>query len=264
MKIGIIGLGNMADAVIGGMLKKEIVTKEEITGSAATEQTVRRMAEKYGIKTTRDNRAVAGNAQVLILAVKPQFLETVIGEIRDDVREETLLVTVAAGKSIDWYEKSFGRPIRLVRCMPNTPALVGEGCTAVCPNQSVSEEEKAYVLQLMGSFGRTCLIPESRMDAFSAVAGSSPAFVFLFLEALADGGVAAGMTREESIQAAAQAMLGSARLLLETGRHPGTLKDMVCSPGGTTIQGVRALERAGIRGAVMDAVDACVERAKQL
>ena len=112
MKIGIIGLGNMADAVIGGMLKKEIVTKEEITGSAATEQTVRRMAEKYGIKTTRDNRAVAGNAQVLILAVKPQFLETVIGEIRDDVREETLLVTVAAGKSIDWYEKSFGRPDR--------------------------------------------------------------------------------------------------------------------------------------------------------
>lgn len=264
MKIGIIGLGNMADAVIGGMLRQDIVKQEELMGSAATDRTVTRMAEKYGILTTRDNRAVAEWADILLFAVKPQFLETVIAEIKTVVRKETLLVTIAAGKSIRWYEEAFERPVRLIRCMPNTPALVGEGCTAVCPGGTVTEEETAYVLRLMGSFGRTCVIPESRMDAFSAVAGSSPAFVFMFLEALADGGVAAGMTRTEATEAAAQAVLGSARLLLETGRHPGELKDMVCSPGGTTIQGVKALEQGGMRGAVMDAVAACVERAGKL
>ena len=264
MNIGMIGLGNMADAIIGGMLKQKIVKTQELMGSAATDRTVARMAEKYGILTTRDNRAVAEWADIVVLAVKPQFLETVIAEIKEAIREETLLVTVAAGKSIQWYETAFERPIRLIRCMPNTPALVGEGCTAVCPGGNVTEEEKAYVLRLMGSFGRTCLIPDSRMDAFSAVAGSSPAFVFLFLEALADGGVAAGMTRAEAKEAAAQAVLGSARLLLETGSHPGELKDMVCSPGGTTIQGVKALEQGGMRGAVMDAVAACVERAGKL
>ena len=264
MKIGMIGLGNMADAIIGGMLQKKVVKKEELIGSAATERTVARMREKYGFHTTRDNREVAREADILILAVKPQFLEEVIVQIRDCIREETLLITIAAGKNIRWYEETFKRPIRLVRCMPNTPALVGEGCTAVCPGEKVSEEETAYVLRLMGSFGSTCIIQESRMDAFSAVAGSSSAFVFMFMEALADGGVAAGMTREQAVASAAQAVLGSAKLLLETGSHPGALKDMVCSPGGTTIQGVRMLEKEGMRGAVMDAVAACVERARQL
>ena len=264
MKIGIIGLGNMADAILGGMLRKEIVKKEEIIGSAATERTIVRMKEKYGFTTTLDNREVARKAEILILAVKPQFLEAVIGQIRDCIREDLLLITIAAGKSIRGYEEVFGRPIRLVRCMPNTPALTGEGCTAVCAGENVREEDMALVLRLMGSFGRTCILQETKMDAFSAVAGSSPAFVFMFIEALADGGVAAGMTREQAVSAAAQAVLGSAKLLLETGHHPGVLKDMVCSPGGTTIQGVRTLEEKGMRGAVMDAVAACVERARQL
>ena len=141
MKIGMIGLGNMADAIIGGMLQKKVVKKEELIGSAATERTVARMREKYGFHTTRDNREVAREADILILAVKPQFLEEVIVQIRDCIREETLLITIAAGKNIRWYEETFKRPIRLVRCMPNTPALVGEGCTAVCPGEKVSEEE---------------------------------------------------------------------------------------------------------------------------
>ncbi|WWR16166.1 pyrroline-5-carboxylate reductase [Lachnospiraceae bacterium JLR.KK008] len=264
MKTGIIGLGNMADAVINGMLRKEIVTNKEIFGSAASAGTISRMAEKYGIRTTLDNRAVAESAEVLILAVKPQFLETVIGEIRDSIREETLMITIAAGKSLGWYEEKFGKKIRLVRCMPNTPAMVGEGCTAVCANENVTEEQLEAALDLLGSFGHTCVIREQQMDAFSAVAGSSPAYVFLFIEALADGAVAAGMPRSQAYEAAAQAVLGSAKLLLESGRHPGDLKDMVCSPGGTTIQGLRVLEERGMRGAVIDAIGACVEKAGQL
>ncbi len=264
MKIGIIGLGNMADAVIGGMLRQEIVKREDITGSAATRQTVERMAERYGIRTTVDNKAVAEAADVLILAVKPQFLEAVIAEIRDCLSEQTLLITIAAGKTIDWYESAFGKAIRLVRCMPNTPALVGAGFTAVCVNENVTAEEQACAIRLMESLGGTCVIPESRMDAFAAVAGCSPAYVFLFIEAMADAGVAAGMPRAQAYEAAARAVMGSAKLLLETGRHPGELKDMVCSPGGTTIQGVKALEEHGMRGAVMDAIAACVEKAKEL
>lgn len=264
MKIGMIGLGNMADAMIDGMLKKGIVGKEELIGSAATQATLNRISEKYGIRTTLDNKEVAKEAQVLILAVKPQFLMTVIEEIRDIVKEETLLVTIAAGKTIGWYEEAFGRKLRLVRCMPNTPAMVGEGFTAVCPSDNVTQEETDCVLSLMGSFGRTSVIKEALMDAFSAVAGCSPAFVFLFIEALADGGVAAGIPRKQAYEAAAQAVMGSAKLMLETGKHPGELKDMVCSPGGTTIQGVKTLEECGVRGAVMDAVQACVDKAKNL
>ena len=264
MKIGIIGMGNMATAIMNGMLQKEIVKKEEIIGSAATEKTISRIAEQYGIETTLDNRKVAEAAQVLILAVKPQFLADVIEQIKDCISEETLLITIAAGKKISWYEEAFGKKIKLVRCMPNTPAMVGEGCTAVCINENVTEEEKACALRLMGSFGQTCVIREGLMDAFSAIAGSSPAYVFLFIEAMADAGVAAGMPRAQAYEAVAQSVLGSAKLMLETGKHPGELKDMVCSPGGTTIQGVKALEEKGMRGAVMEAIAACVEKAKQL
>lgn len=264
MKIGIIGLGNMACAVIDGMLKEGIVGSGEIVGSAATQATTDRVGSRYGIRTTLDNKEVAEAAEVLILAVKPQFLPDVIGEIRDIIKEETLVVTIAAGKTIGWYEEAFGRKLRLVRCMPNTPAMVGAGFTAVCPSENVTEAETACALRLLGSLGRTRVIREALMDAFSAVAGCSPAFVFLFIEAMSDAGVAAGIPRAQAYEAAAQAVMGSARLMLETGKHPGELKDMVCSPGGTTIQGVKTLEERGMRGAVMDAVGACVERAKKL
>lgn len=263
MKIGMIGLGNMGEAILSGILEKGIVKKEEVIGSAASRQTTERIAKTYGIAVTLDNREVAC-LDVVILAVKPQYLEDVIGQIRDIVKANTLLITIAAGKCIEWYEQAFGKEIKLVRCMPNTPAMVGEGCSAVCANQNVTETERELVLELLGSLGRTYIIREGLIDAFSAIAGSSPAYVFMFLEAMADAGVAAGMPRGQAIEVAAQAVLGSAKLLLETGKHPGELKDMVCSPGGTTIQGVRTLEEQGMRGAVIDALLACVERAGKL
>lgn len=264
MKIGFIGLGNMADAMISGMLKKGIVRPEDITGSAKTAKTREKMAEKYGITVLENNGDVASKADILVLAVKPQFLSEVITEIKDVVLTDTLIISIAAGKTIAWLEEAFGRKMKLVRCMPNTPALVGEGCTGVCVNELVSEKEKNDSMELMESFGKAYLIPEGMIDALGAVAGSSPAYVFMFIEAMADAGVAAGIPRTQAYEFAAQAVYGSAKLVLESGKHPGELKDMVCSPGGTTIQGVRVLEEQGMRGAVMDALLACVEKSKKL
>lgn len=264
MKIGFIGLGNMADAMISGMLQKGIVKAQDIIGSAKTAATREKMAERYGIGTREKNADVAKEADTLVLAVKPQFFAEVIAEIKDAVSPDALVISIAAGKTIAWIEEAFGRQIKLVRCMPNTPALVGEGCTGVCANALVSEREKEESIALMESFGKASLVPERLMDAVGAVSGSSPAYVFMFIEAMADAGVAAGLPRAQAYEFAAQAVYGSAKLVLESGKHPGELKDMVCSPGGTTIQGVRVLEEKGMRGAVMDALLACVEKSKEL
>lgn len=231
MKIGFIGLGNMARAIIGGMLENQIVQADDVIGSARTEETMAAVQAAYGIKTRKSNIEVAKEAKTLILAVKPQFFTEVIEEIREAVSEDTLVISIAAGKTIAWIENAFGRKIKLVRCMPNTPALVGAGCTGVCVNERVSEEETAYSIQLMESFGRASLVPEHLMDAVGAVSGSSPAYVFMFIEAMADAAVAAGMPRKQAYEYAAQAVYGSAKLVLESGKHPAQLKDMVCSPG---------------------------------
>lgn len=264
MKVGFIGLGNMATAMIGGMLRKEMVKASDIIGSAKTTATMSAMKEKYGIEVSADNAEVAEKADVLVLAIKPQFFAEVIAQIKSAVKPETLIISIAAGKTLQWIENEFGREIKLVRCMPNTPALVGEGCTGVCYNGRVSDEELDYSVQLMESFGKASVVPERLLDVVGAVSGSSPAYVFMFIEAMADAAVAAGMPRAQAYPFAAQAVYGSAKLALESGKHPGELKDMVCSPGGTTIQGVRVLEERGMRGAVMDALLACVEKSKTL
>lgn len=264
MKIGFIGLGNMAKAMIGGMLDKKLVCPQELIGSAATEKTVKAAAQQFGMETTLDNCTVARQADVLFLAVKPQFFSEVIGGVRDSVRDETLIVSIAAGKTIAYMEEQFGKTVRLARCMPNTPALVGEGCTGVCYNGQVTEEEKELVLRLLRSFGRASEVPERLMDTVGAVSGSSPAYVFMLIEAMADSAVLGGMPRAQAYEFAAQAVLGSAKLVLESGKHPGELKDMVCSPGGTTIEGVRILEKRGMRGAVMEALKGCIEKSRTL
>ena len=264
MKIGFIGLGNMAKAIIGGMLKNQIVSPDKIIGTAKTETTREAVGAAYGIGVRNTNAEVAKETRVIILAVKPQFLREVIEEIREDMLADTLVISIAAGKTMEWIEEVFGRKIKLVRCMPNTPALVGAGCTGVCANDRVEQEEIDYAFKLMESFGKAHLVPERLMDAVGAVSGSSPAFVFMFIEAMADAAVAAGMPRAQAYEFAAQAVYGSAKLMLESGRHPGDLKDMVCSPGGTTIQGVRVLEEKGFRGAVIDALAATAEQSKRL
>lgn len=262
--IGFIGLGNMAAAMIGGMLQKGAARKEEIIGSARTAATCERVQERYGITTYLSNTEVARQADILFLAVKPQFFPEVIEEIRSAVRPRTVIVSIAAGKTLEEIACLFGGERKIVRCMPNTPALVLEGCTGVCANDRVSGEELAEVMELLRSFGVAEAVPERLMDAVVGVSGSSPAYVFLFLEAMGDAAVAAGMPRQQAYTFAAQAVLGSAKLMLETGKHPGELKDMVCSPGGTTIQAVKVLEEKGLRAAVMDAMEACIEKSRNL
>ena len=264
MVIGFIGLGNMARAMIGGILKKELVAPEDIVGSAHTRETCERVAAEFGIRTEASNVQVAREADILVLAVKPQYLRVVLEEIRDEVDERKLVVSVAAGKTTKWLGEELGKPVKIVRCMPNTPALVEEGCSAVCRNKYVSEEELETTMRLIGSFGMVEVVPETLMDTVGGVSGSSPAYVFLFIEAMADAAVKGGMPRPQAYRFAAQSVLGAAKMVLETGRHPGELKDMVCSPGGTTIEAVEVLEKRGLRAAVMEAIDKTIEKSKKL
>lgn len=264
MKIGFIGLGNMAQAMIGGILKKKLAEPEEILGSAKTAATERKMQESYGICVTGDNVKTAHEADVLFLAVKPQFFSEVIGQIRDLDYTGKTIVSIAPGKTLAWLAEQFGKELAFVRAMPNTPALVGEGCTAACFSSCVGEASQKAVMEILGSFGKAFEVPERLMDVVPGVSGCAPAWVFMMLEAMADGAVAEGMPRKQAYEFAAQAVLGSAKLMLETGKHPGELKDMVCSPAGSTIQAVRVLEEKNFRGAMMEAVIACIEKSRAL
>lgn len=264
MKIGFIGCGNMGSAMIGGILKKGIFQKEEIIVSNLTEEGARRSREKLEVAATLDNREVVRSTRLLVLAVKPQFYEEVLEEVKDLLTTEHMVVGIAPGKTLAWLEKKCGKPLKVVRLMPNTPAQVGEGMTGACINERVTEEDARQIREITDSFGRTEFVPERLMDAVGAVSGSSPAYVFMFVEAMADAAVALGMPRKQAYGFAAQAVLGSARMVLETGMHPGELKDMVCSPAGTTIEGVRTLEKAGMRSAVYEALQACAEKGKRL
>lgn len=263
MKLGFIGFGNMATAILGGILKKELLSPDEVIASALHQATLDRAATTFHIHTTTDNREAAA-ADVVFLAVKPQFYETVIREIRDTVTEKQLIVSIAPGKSIASITGWFGRQVKLIRTMPNTPALVGEGVTAVCPSENVSDEELQSVLRLLEACGIVEVMPERLVDAVVSVSGSSPAYVFMLIEAMADGAVRDGIPRAQAYRLAAQSVLGSAKMVLETGRHPGELKDMVCSPAGTTIEAVAALEKAGFRSAVLEGMKACTDKTKAI
>ena len=263
-KIGFIGSGNMGRAMIGGIISSGLVPASHLIASAKTQATLDTLSEQYGIRTTLDNETVAVESDIIFLAVKPYLYETVIKEIKDSVTDDKIIVAIAAGQTISRIESLFSKDIKLVRTMPNTPALVGEGITGVCPNKEVTERELEDALVLLRSFGRADTVTEKILDVVGAVSGSSPAFVFMFIEAMADGAVAEGMPRKQAYEFAAQAVYGSAKMVLETGMHPGELKDMVCSPSGTTIEGVGVLEERGMRSAVSESIRACVKKTKQL
>ena len=264
MKLGFIGTGNMAGAIMGGIIKEGIISPDEIIGADVFEAGREKVKTMYGIHVTADNIEVAEKADTLFLSVKPQFYASVISEIKDSVRENQLIITIAPGKTLAWLEEQFGKKLKIVRTMPNTPAMVGEGMTAVCPNDSVTKEELDYALQILGAFGKTEVVPEHLIDAVVSTSGSSPAYVFMMIEAMADAAVADGMPRAQAYKFAAQAVYGSAKMVLETGKHPGELKDMVCSPGGTTIEAVRVLEERGFRSALIEAMKACAEVSRNL
>ncbi len=264
MKIGFIGCGNMAKAMIGGIIKNNIAAPEDIYGSNRKEIDRQSVYDQYGIHVTADNTEVTDHADILVLAVKPQYYEEVITQIKDHIRANQIIISIAPGKTLAWLAEKFGaeRKIKIVRTMPNTPAMVGEGMTGVTPNDQLTEAEVKLVCDILSGFGKAEVISEKLMDTVVAVSGSSPAYVFMFIEAMADAAVEQGMPRAQAYKFAAQAVMGSAKMVLETGKHPGELKDMVCSPAGTTIKAVRVLEKEGLRSAVIEAMDACADAAK--
>lgn len=261
---GFIGCGNMAQAMIGGIVSSGLAQGADVMASNPSASKLTAMQEQYGIQTTHDNSAVAAFADLLVLAVKPHFYETVIEEIRDAVSENTIVVMIAAGQKLAVNAERFHKPVKLVRVMPNTPALVGEAMSAVTFSDQLTQTDRDAVFSMLRSFGRAEEVAEGQMDVVTAVSGSSPAYVDLFLEAMADGAVLHGMPRAQAYTFAAQAVLGAAKMVLETGEHPGVLKDNVCSPGGTTIAAVASLERSGLRAAVMDAMDACYQKSQEM
>lgn len=263
-KIGFIGGGNMASAIIGGILNSGLASPKQILASDKSDNALRSLEERFGIHTTSQNLETAQEADILFLAVKPHLFSEVIPEIKDSIETNALIVSIAAGQSISSIESLFGREIRLIRVMPNTPALVGEGMSALCPNQNVSQEELEEAVSIFNSFGACEVVSETMIDTVVGVSGSSPAYVYLFIEAMADAAVADGMPRAQAYKFAAQSVLGSAKMVLETGSHPGVLKDAVCSPGGTTIEAVAVLEEQGLRSAVIKAQRACVQKSKDM
>lgn len=264
MKIGFIGSGNMGGAIIGGVINNAIVGCGDIMVSDLSVASLDGIKAKYGVRTTQDNTETAKFADILFLCVKPNVIYKVIEEIKDYIDDNKLVVSIAAGQSISQLTEAFGKEIKLVRVMPNTPALVGEGMAAITPNVRVSQSESEQVKEIFDSFGKGEIVAEYLMDAVTAVSGSSPAYVFMFIEAMADAAVIGGMPRSQAYTFAAQAVLGSAKMVLETGKHPGELKDMVCSPAGTTIDAVASLEEAGFRSAVINAMKACIDKSKSM
>lgn len=263
-KIGIIGCGNMGRAMLNALLKSSDISNDDIIVSTKRENSAEKIRNDFKVKTTLVNSEVAEKSNILFLAVKPHFFKEVIEEIKDKINNDTIIISIAAGITISQIEEWFGKDIKLVRSMPNTPALVGEGMSAICPNKNITSDELNYVGKLYNSFGKYEILEEKDFHAFIALCGSSPAYVFMFIEAMADAGVKLGIPRAKAYKLVEQSVLGSAKLALETGKHPGVLKDEVCSPSGTTIDAVIELERNGLRSTVISAVEKCAEKSKNM
>lgn len=259
--IGFIGCGKMAQSIIGGILTAKAAAPQEVLFSAKSLKTKEYVQQTYQI-TAKENTAVAAQSDILFLAIKPDLHESIIEEIKNFMKPDTVIITMAAGITLSFIRQAFGFKVKAIRTMPNTPSLVGEGMTAFTRNDDVSEEEAKEVIQLLTSFGKAEEINEDLMNIAPAISGSSPAYVYMFIEALADGGVRGGLQRDQAYKMAAQAVLGAAKMVLETGMHPGQLKDQVCTPGGATIEAVAELEQKQFKGAVLSAMDKCIKKTK--
>ena len=264
MKLGVIGAGNMATALVRGVRKAGVVAAGDLFVSDLDETKIEQM-RALGVSAGTDNAAVLQNAEVVLFAVKPDVYPKVLAQAAAMAgAADRLYISIAPGIAIADIEKHFSAPVRVIRTMPNTPAMVGEGMTMLCGGGAACETDFAAAEAIFGAVGRTARLPEKLMDAAVALNGSSPAYVYLFIEAMADAAVGGGIPRALAYEAAAQSVLGSAKMVLETGLHPGALKDMVCSPAGTTIEAVKVLEEKGFRSAVIAAMDACTEKTRKM
>jgi pyrroline-5-carboxylate reductase len=262
--IGFIGAGNMAEALIRGLVRSGQVEPSSILASAPREERRAQLVADYKIRVTADNSEVARTAGVLVLGVKPQILPRVLREIGGAVREDALVISIAAGIDTETIEAALSGSVRVVRAMPNTPALVAAGATAISSGSGAHERDLATAKAIFDAVGITIILEENQLDAVTGLSGSGPAYVFLILEALADAGVKVGLSRRNAQRLAAQTVMGSAKMLLDTDEHPGKLKDMVTSPGGTAIAGLHTLEQGGLRTTLINAVETATKRAREL
>ena len=262
--LGFLGAGNMAGAIIKGLLHAHVVPPTSILASDVKDERLQQLAAAHGIRTTKDNLALAAEVDVLVLSVKPQVLEKTLRLVTPAIRPETLVISIAAGVPLEALEAQLPPGTRVVRTMPNTPATVLAGATAIAAGAHATEEDLTVTRALFEAIGRVVMVDETLLDAVTGLSGSGPAYVMLMIEALADGGVKVGLHRDTALLLAAQTVFGSAKLQLETGEHPGRLKDMVTSPGGTAIAGLHTLEAGGLRTTLINAVEAATKRAVEL
>lgn len=262
-KIGFIGTGKMGEALIRGILHAERVPSHNIYASDVDFTKLQSLEKELKINICKDNCDAVLNSDVIIIAVKPQIVKGVLNDIKNSIKDQ-IIISIAAGVPIETFESALPRGAKIVRVMPNIAATVKEAASAISPGNAISVEEAAIADEIFNSIGRTVILPEHLMDAVTGLSGSGPAYVFMIIEALADGGVHEGLDRRTAKLLAAQTVLGAAKMVLEDGAHTGELRDMVTSPGGTTIRGIRVMEERGVRVAMMNAVIAACERSKEL
>jgi pyrroline-5-carboxylate reductase len=262
--IGFIGAGNMAEALIRGLVRGGHVPASSVVASAPRKERLDELKRVYAIDVTTVNREVVQRCGVVVLSVKPQIMDKVLREVGDLIKPGTLVISIAAGVDTETIEESLAEGARVVRAMPNTPAQVGAGATAISAGKHASEADMATARAMFDAVGITVELDESQLDAVTGLSGSGPAYIFLILEALADAGVKVGLARRNAQRLAAQTLMGSAKMLLETDEHPGKLKDMVTSPGGTAIAGLHTLEQGGLRTTLINAVETATKRAREL
>lgn len=264
LTVGFVGAGQMATALAKGFLAADTLPAQSIVACDVIPAAAQRFGEQTQARVVSNASEVAAAATVLFLAVKPQQMAGVLAELRPVVRENQLIVSIAAGVSLKTLSAGLGETARLIRVMPNTPCLVGCGASAYSRSLKSTDLDAALVQRLLSTVGLAVEVPEKLLDAVTGLSGSGPAYVYQIIEALSDGGVRMGLPRDTATKLAAQTVLGAAQMVMTTGQHPGPLKDAVTSPGGTTIAGLHALERGGLRGTLMNAVEAATIRAREL
>lgn len=263
-KIGFIGIGNMGSSIIQGLTQSNIILKDNIYAHDFSPQTLKDQSLELGFNPAKNNSEVIKKSDIIFLAIKPQGISTILEEIKDIARPEQIFISMAAGISIDFIKSILDYNAKIIRIMPNTPALIREGMTGMASQSPVTKNDRNTVKKLLRSFSLVEEVKEDLLDAVTAISGSSPAYVDLFIESLADGGVLLGLPRDQSYIFAAQAVMGAAKMILETGKHPAALKDMVCSPAGTTIAAVHQLEKHGFRNSIIEAMIAAESRSKEI
>lgn len=261
---GFIGCGNMGRAILGGLLDTGWISASKVMVSTSRESTQSEISERFETQVTGDNREVARFSDYLFLAVKPYMYEEVIREIRDDLKSGAIIIGMAAGVTLEKMSGWFGTSEKIVKIMPNTPVAVKEGLIAMSVSPGLTDVDTENIIAMLSKIGKVSLIEERHMDVITGISGSSPAYVYMFIEAMADAAVKNGLPRKEAYEISAQAVMGAAKMVLDTGIHPGMLKDMVTSPGGTTIEAVAMLEEKGMRHAVISAVDVCIEKSREM